>query len=525
MPDLPIEADAPPPPRLWWGAILLLCLALLAPLLVIDVPPLLDYPNHLARLVVLAAHGADPVLARFYAPAWAIIPDLGIDVLGVGLLQFLPVHVAGRMLIGLAVLLPVSGCIAYSRAAFGRRSWWALGAGLVGYNQTLLLGFLNFSLGLGLALWLAAAWLAWRESRPARALAILVPGAVVLFFCHLVGLLFLFLLIGAHELGWLWRTRAWRRVPGRVAAVLAICAGPAALYAASSLHRMQGGAIYPSLATKFAQLLVPFVTVVLPLDIATSLLVAAILAVALARLQCRWNASAAIGVAVALLLYAAAPAEFKGVANVDQRLITLIGFLLFAALLPLRIPRAVGVLVACVLVTRLVVLGAVWTGARADLADLRRVIATVQPGETVLLVSVEPEESPGFWAHAPRWRVLSSGLRVDTHLPALLVIERHAWWPLLFDNDSQQPVRTRQPYAGLAERVGGILGHDVLRDPAALDLCGFDHVLLLEAAGAPDRASLGAGRLVLRADSPFAALYDVRQDVACRHEPARQGGS
>ena len=32
----------------------LLCVILLAPLALVDVPPLLDYPNHLARAVVLA---------------------------------------------------------------------------------------------------------------------------------------------------------------------------------------------------------------------------------------------------------------------------------------------------------------------------------------------------------------------------------------------------------------------------------------------------------------------------------------
>jgi hypothetical protein len=40
----------------WWSAVFLICLVLVAPLAVVDVPPLLDYPNHLARAYVLA-HG------------------------------------------------------------------------------------------------------------------------------------------------------------------------------------------------------------------------------------------------------------------------------------------------------------------------------------------------------------------------------------------------------------------------------------------------------------------------------------
>ena len=53
-----------------------LCVALLLPLLVVDVPPLLDYPNHLARLFVLASLPHDPVLVRFYATHWSVIPNL-----------------------------------------------------------------------------------------------------------------------------------------------------------------------------------------------------------------------------------------------------------------------------------------------------------------------------------------------------------------------------------------------------------------------------------------------------------------
>ena len=46
----------------WWVTLLVLCVALLIPLSIADVPPILDYPNHLARLVLLAAGPGDPEL-------------------------------------------------------------------------------------------------------------------------------------------------------------------------------------------------------------------------------------------------------------------------------------------------------------------------------------------------------------------------------------------------------------------------------------------------------------------------------
>src|SRR5258707_11836509 len=83
----------------WWVALIGLCAGLMAPLFVVDVPPVLDYPNHLARAFVLASLPDDTVLARFYAPHWSIIPNLALDLIAPLLIKVLPVHVAGRLLI------------------------------------------------------------------------------------------------------------------------------------------------------------------------------------------------------------------------------------------------------------------------------------------------------------------------------------------------------------------------------------------------------------------------------------------
>ncbi len=189
--------------RVWWIALVGLCAVLLAPLLVVDVPPLLDYPNHLARAFVLASLPKDTVLARFYAPHWSIIPNLALDLIAPPLMHVLPVHVVGRLFIAAAVLLPVLGTVAYNTAFGGR--WWSLGVGLVAYNSCLLYGFLNFVIALGMALLLAAAWLRWRETAPRRAIALAILGAPILFACHLMGLVFFGLLIGGAELFQLYR--------------------------------------------------------------------------------------------------------------------------------------------------------------------------------------------------------------------------------------------------------------------------------------------------------------------------------
>ena len=52
----------------WWSVLAGTCALLLVPLFLVDVPPQLDYPNHLARMLVLASGAHDPILSTM-APA------------------------------------------------------------------------------------------------------------------------------------------------------------------------------------------------------------------------------------------------------------------------------------------------------------------------------------------------------------------------------------------------------------------------------------------------------------------------
>ena len=498
----------------------ILCLALLLPLLLTDVPPLLDYPNHLARLVVLAAHGTDPILARFYTPHWGIIPDLAIDAIGPPLIWLLPVHVAGRIVIAVALLLPVFGAVAYSTAVLRHRSWWALGCGLVAYNATLMKGFLNFSIGLGVALWLAAVWVRWRDVDPLRTLLIAIPGTAVLFFCHLMALGFFALLIAAHELTRLPSLiRRPRRIGLRLLFLVPVFAVPAALYTVTEFRSVGGDLQYLPVASKAARLLVPFTNYILSLDVATAVLVGAVV-VGLAATRRLWVPT---GGAIALLLvgaaYLVAPFGYKGGYDLDTRCMVLFGFLVFTCLEPVALPpRAALALFAgliALFLVRIAVLGVAWIGHNSDLADFRRVTASVTPGSAVFVTDAMPEDPPDYWDHAPLGRRLSDGQANDTHLAALLLIEHHAWWPFLFDNPSQQPLMTREPYRDMAEQIGFMPSYSELDRPGRIDLCGYDTVLLLHAGADPDLNAFATDRLGLIAASDAAALFRVRLDPGC----------
>src|ERR1700687_4268055 len=85
--------------------LLILAASLLVPIWSAAFPPLLDYPNHLARSFVLA-HLGDPAFTfnRFYRADWGAYPYLGMDASLSILGRLLPIETAGRVFLSLCAL-------------------------------------------------------------------------------------------------------------------------------------------------------------------------------------------------------------------------------------------------------------------------------------------------------------------------------------------------------------------------------------------------------------------------------------
>jgi hypothetical protein len=515
----------------WWVGLAVLSAALLAPLLITDVPPVLDYPNHLARLVLLAAGAHDNVLGPIFTPAWTIIPDLAGDVIGQLLLHILPVHTAGRCLLAGILLLNLAGVLALHRAYFGRRSFWPLGSGYVAYNCTFLLGFLNWQIASGMAMLFAAGWLTWRERRPAATIISGMAAAVLLFFCHLMGLVFFAVLIVSAEAR---AMRDFRAGLGRCAGLLAVLAGPIVLATLAAVHDAPAAAQWPRLDVKLVNAASPVINYLFPLDMISALFIYGGIALGVAV---GWLIVSPRAIAAAVVLpvaYFALPFDLASASFLDMRFAVMFGFLLFAAVdlksgrvtsgevatgpVPRANPRgyriaaAVG---ASLFAVRMTILAGVWTEQRRDVAELRAVIAAVPPGAKVFFTNVPQEEAPAYWDTGPRSRRLSNGLRADYHLPALLLIERGAFWPVLFANPAQQPIRLQPAYATLARQAHEIPSHARLvadPDSALPMLCHFDYVLMLEAGADSDLEDFISRCLILQSRSDFAALFRVMRD-------------
>jgi hypothetical protein len=381
--------------------------------------------------------------------------------------------------------------------------------GLVAYDSSLLSGFLNFRIGIGLALLLAALWLRWREKNPVRVVVLAMAGAPVLFACHLMGLVFFGLLAGGAELFRWWRERTVVAAIRRGAVLAAIFAVPGFLYAISALRGLGGDADFLPVGAKLLQLVTAFDGYDRALDMAAAAVAIGVVVACLGLRMGRFPGSAAIAMVLLLAAYLAAPFGWKGTYALDTRFAVMLGFMLFAGFVPTAWPGWLRVAASVALVSlfaaRMALLMTAWSAQRADLADLRAALAPVRPGQAVYVAEAGLREAPGYWAANPRWRLLANGTRTDEHLGALALIEHRAYWPFEFDNLSQQPLETREPYRSMASKIGGLPDRATA---AVADLRGFDYVLLMAADAVP---GLPADRFRLLVRSGFAALYAVEK--------------
>jgi hypothetical protein len=238
-------------------------------------------------------------------------------------------------------------------------------------------------------------------------------------------------------------------------------------------------------------ILAPFMTTSAELTLMTGVVVLSLL------ILVRRNAQLAPGMPiiffVLVLAFGVAPSALNGGTFVDLRFAMMIGLLLFAGVQP-RLPPHPEILVIVVgafIVLRSGYIGMTWFDHRHDLADVRAAIAKVEPGARVLLARGQPGNLTDV---RPPERALPAINRLDGNMAALLVIERDAFWPLLFANPSQQPLTIKPPFDEIAQLCSEPIewpllakenfSAEALRSARCLKgwRASFDYVLLIDPA-------------------------------------------
>ncbi len=184
-------------------AVFLLALAvlLLLPIWSVAFPPLLDYPNHLARAFVLL-HLHDPhfSFSQWYRADWGLYPYLGMDASLAVLGRIFPIETAGRVFLSLcALLLPASAWF-FLRQAHPGEDWSACWALLIAWNVFFLEGFLNFDISLAFVLIALGLWLRWLASPGVARWLAAALAFFCLYFAHLLGFALAGLIVTAYAL-------------------------------------------------------------------------------------------------------------------------------------------------------------------------------------------------------------------------------------------------------------------------------------------------------------------------------------
>lgn len=497
--------DASPTPLLSRRAMAAVFIALTAisliPLFVVDVVPLANMPNHMARIRILAEIGQDPALAANYRLNWALQPNLAIDLLLAPLAGFVPPLELGRWFTALCMLLLIGGTVAAYRALNGRVDFWPVAVFLFIYNHILIWGFLNFLFGLGIAIAGFAAWVATADRSGWKRALLFAVGGLAMFFVHLMALGIYGLLVSSWEI---WRLRehwpdwkrlvrewAWGAVQFLPAALLLLMALPEE---AREPEWLWGGAVQRLLSA-----LAPLTTNRSAMDL---IFVVALVPLAVILFVRRWVKPARGMTLPVIVLLAAALSvpfwtygRFGGVWGLDARLWIAFAFVAAAGLRytgPQRAGIAIGVLSVGLFGARIFQITEDWLTYDAQIAEYREAARIFTAGEHIFQaqdtkspVAGDPASFQDFYYHITNFSVL----------------DRSVFLPTLFTDSTKQPVVAAPPLRDMDTPVGRPLEPGELRawaDPAVFDWFDddiqigdqryygymwqdrFDHVVFLE---------------------------------------------
>ena len=449
-----------------------LMLASLVPLFLVDVVPLANMPNHMARIRILAEIGQDPALASIYRLNWGLQPNLAVDLLLTPLAGFIDPLELGRWFAVLCMVTLAGGTLAAYRAINGRLDFWPAALFIFMYNHVLIWGFLNFLFGLGLGLLGFAAWVATADRAGWRRTVLFGVGGIAMFFVHLMALGIYGIMVGAWEVGrlrdrwpdWKGLARDWALGAAQFLPVFAL------FIAALPPPVREPDWIWGSVAIRIRGILSPLITNIGPADAILVLFVAGVLLVALSL---RWLRPArgmtlpilslmAIALAVPFWTYG----RFGGVWGIDVRMWVAIAFLA-AAGLRFTGPRRAGVVIAIMSVglfgARLYQVSSDWRVYDAQIAEYRAAAAIFKPGERILQaqdIKAPVAGDPGAFRD------------IYFHFTNFSVLDRGVFQPILFTDPVKQPIVVAPELKEIDTPVGAPISLGGLRawaDPAVFD--------------------------------------------------------
>lgn len=399
---------------------------LVLPVWIVEYPPLLDYPNHLARTFVLChLHDSVHQFSQYYAAQWGPYPYLSMDVLQMALHELFPIAIAGKLFLSLCLIGVPLACWWFVRNANPGNEWIAFWGLLVACNQFFLESFLAFQLGLIACFVMLGFWLRWTPKLTLRRWIVLLLLTALIYFSHLIGFILAGFVVTLYSL---FARRGFRELLISWALFVPGCI----LYPISGLGTHNGTYLhfrtFEDKREEFIHILFggysPRLTAVTAW-IALACLVTAWIRNRNFRLKWPW-----IFVALAALgLYWALPYSYGETFDIDVRVLPVLFILLFAVVdFGARRAKIVGVLALALFTMRIVTITRTFRSEQPELKAISHAVSLMEPHSKMLTI-VEPrqEHDPNRWPYKHFW--------------AWAVIQRDVFSPYLFDLPGQTPMR------------------------------------------------------------------------------------
>jgi hypothetical protein len=427
----------------------LLAAASLLPVLLTPIPAMVDYLNHLARMYILSQNGT-PDANPYYEVAWALYPNLAMDLMVPRMARLISVENATRLFLLLSQLLIVGGALVLERVVKGRVHLAGFAALMFLYCLPFTWGFVNFEFGLGVTLWGVAAYLMVAERAWPVRFAVNAVLVTALFAAHFFSLGIYGATLGFYEL---WRAYD-RKVSYRdVALRLAVLAIP--VLALFALMQLTAGSIGSEGTTwNFAFKPIWLFRIMngynLTVSAASAVALLASLYFAAKRGVLKIEPAGIWLAAGFSLLYLAIPSKLFGTAFVDLRMIPAAA-LIMPAFCSLSLPSRRWTAAALAIVTgmtlaNLTTVYAVWLSYRADYADVILSFQKIDRGSRLLVATSGEGDDPPF-KDLTQYPM--------AYAPTLAVHYANAFVPNLFTEVGKQPVRARSSVQRLAIPYGG----------------------------------------------------------------------
>ena len=422
----------------WFRAAVFLVLSacILWPIWSVENLPLVDFPNHLAKIHIAVNLNNSENLQQYYQYDLPLVPNLAMDLILPPIANAIGVEPALKLFLSWSLIQLVIGTIFLRKVLFKKSGYIAFLAFTVAYNHIVEWAFLNFLFTAGFALNLFALWIYLQPKPTIIRVLIFAPLMALIFFFHMFATGILCFWIGVYEVNLIYQKYKevgnFRDSQQTIIRELSASIPPAiiviTLWLLSTTGKGEDFAIWGGLISEIRAFFSPFFLEGTIFDILLALSIYLFICIALCKNYITITRQMRMLVIFTALLAIAIPMVFLGIFGTDFRLPTLLICLVIASIQIRQWNHINNFFIAIIIVftsIRIIETQESWEKQSQSIASLRANLAHIPEGKRLLTAS--NDRSDKAWLH----------------IPAYYTIDRNGFDPLLFSATFRQPVHVK----------------------------------------------------------------------------------